>query len=74
MFLLRLIHLDSFKTGKKLKINYESKIIIKSPTNIPSKIINKDAINQIKNFSRKNKKSEPKLKQKLKSEIASRYI
>ena len=72
MFLLRLIHLDSFKTRKEIENkNYESKDNNKGhQANIPSKIINKDAINQIKNVSQEKKiKSETQIETKTKSEI-----
>ena len=72
MFLLRLIHLDSFKTRKEIENkNYESKDNNKGhQSNIPSKIINKDAINQIKNVSQEKKiKSDPQIETKTKSEI-----
>ena len=57
MFLLRLIHLKGFKPKNKIENdNYEIKDSnISSQTNMPSKIINKEIIDQIKNVSQEKK-------------------
>ena len=72
MFLLRLIHLQSFKPKNKTRddsdeINDKND---KTHPNIPSKIINKEIINQIKNVSQEKKiKSEPLIEPKVTNEV-----
>jgi DNA polymerase-3 subunit gamma/tau len=72
MFLLRLIHLKDFKSKYEIrndneKINNQKEDV---QTNIPSQIINKETINQIKNVAQEKKmKSEPKIESKATNEI-----
>ncbi len=72
MFLIRLIHLQSFKPKNKTrddnnKINDKND---KIQSNIPSQIVNKEIINQIKNVSQEKKiKSEPLIETKVTNEV-----
>ncbi len=63
MFLLRLIHLEDFKPHDEIKNNKRELNIQKDDSeNTPSKIMNKDTINQIKNVVQEKKvKSEPNI-------------
>ena len=72
MFLLRLIYLKDFKPNDETQNNKRELNIQKDDTeNIPSKIMNKDVINQIKNVVQEKKvKSEPNIKTKVTSEKA----
>ncbi|MBD1166893.1 DNA polymerase III subunit gamma/tau [Pelagibacterales bacterium SAG-MED09] len=72
MFLLRLIHLKSFKP--KDKSGYDDTEINNkddnTQQNIPSQIVNKEIINQIKNVSQEKKiKSEPLIETKVTNEV-----
>ena len=59
MFLLRLIHLKSFKPKSETSLSSEDIIDKKDKdqTNVPSQKINKETINQIKNVSQEKKKN-----------------
>ena len=72
MFLLRLIYLKDFKPNEKIQNNKRELNIQKDDTeDVPSKIMNKDVINQIKNVVQEKKvKSEPNIKTKVTSEKA----
>ena len=73
MFLMRLIHLKSFKPKEKSgddswEINSEKKG--DSKANVTPQTINKDTINQIKNISQEKKiKLEPQIKNKVTNEV-----
>ncbi|MDC3040140.1 DNA polymerase III subunit gamma/tau [Candidatus Pelagibacter sp.] len=67
MFLLRLIHLKSFKPKSETSLSSEDVIDKKDKdqTNVPSQRINKETINQIKNVSQEKKiKLEPQVETK----------
>jgi len=72
MFLLRLIHIKGFKPKNENQSTTQEHNYQKdsSEVNIPTKIINKDTINQIKNVSQEKKiKLDPKIDTKVLSEI-----
>jgi len=72
MFLLRLIHLKGFKPKDETQNDNDKTNNLKddSNNNTPSQILNKDTINQIKNFAQEKKiKSDPKIETKITNEI-----
>tara|TARA_B100000035_G_scaffold295793_1_gene287214 strand:- start:78 stop:671 length:594 start_codon:yes stop_codon:yes gene_type:complete len=72
MFLLRLIYLKGFKPNDETQYQIDEQINEKSSTQNdgPSKIINKETINQIKNVSQEKKiKTEPNIEKKVMNEF-----